>query len=135
MSSWFTSDLCLPSRPGMSTRHIIRALGSSSTQKGSAFASAHCPSHNPVVYDSYQDVYNDTEVEIVYIGTPHTLHLQNALDAIAAGKHVLCEKPMCVNGRDARRIVEAARERGVFVMEGKLSEKSYQHLWRRGRAV
>ncbi|KAI9038747.1 Gfo/Idh/MocA family protein [Aspergillus affinis] len=116
ISSWFVSDLCLK-RPDATTRHIVQAVGSSSIEKGSAFVASHCPSQQPDVYDSYDAVYSDPNVDIVYIGTPHVLHCQNALDAIAAGKHVLCEKPIAINARDAKKITDAAREKNVFLME------------------
>lgn len=111
------SDLCLE-RADPTTRHVVQAIGSSSTAKGNAFVQKHCPSTTPTVYDSYQDVYNDPDVDIVYIGTPHPFHCQNALDAIAAGKHVLCEKPIAMNRRDAEKMMKAARAKGVFLMEG-----------------
>lgn len=95
----------------------MQAVASSSKDKGTAFISKHCPSQQPTVYDSYQDLYNDPNVDIVYVGTPHTVHCQNTLDAIAAGKHVLCEKPIAINARDAKKMVDAAREKGVFLME------------------
>lgn len=96
----------------------MQAVGSSSKEKGSSFIAKHCPSQKPAIYDSYDAVYNDLEVDIIYIGTPHTLHLENALAAIAAGRHVLCEKPLAVNGRDSQKMIDAARQKGVFFMEG-----------------
>jgi predicted dehydrogenase len=53
----------------------------------------------------------------VYIAVPHTEHVRLALDAIAAGKHVLVEKPMATSATDARLVVDAARAAGVFAME------------------
>lgn len=53
----------------------------------------------------------------VYIGTPHTHHYQNALDAIKAGKHVLCEKPVTTNAAELRSLLAAAKEHNVFFME------------------
>jgi predicted dehydrogenase len=53
----------------------------------------------------------------VYIGTPHVFHCENALDAIAAGKHVVCEKPIAINARDAKKMMEAAKTKGVYLME------------------
>ncbi|KAH6621709.1 hypothetical protein C7974DRAFT_397013 [Boeremia exigua] len=117
ISSWFVADLCLADRPGATTKHIVQAVASSSKSKGSTFVSKHCPSQQPTVYDSYQDLYNDPNVDIVYIGTPHVVHCENTLDAIAVGKHVLCEKPVAVNSRDAKKMIDAAREKGVFLME------------------
>lgn len=117
ISSWFASDLCL-NRPNSKAKHIIQAIGSSSKAKGADFVSQHCPFQSPTIYDSYSDVYQDPNVDVVYIGTPHTFHCENALDAIAAGKHVLCEKPIALNARDAQRMLDAARKKGVFLMEG-----------------
>jgi predicted dehydrogenase len=120
ISSWFVADLVLP-RLEAPTNHVIQALGSSSVSKGHSFAEKHCPSHHPSIYPYYDDVYNDPEVDIVYVGTPHVFHLQNALGAIKGGKHVLVEKPMTINARDAEILVSAAKEKGVFLMEGALN--------------
>jgi predicted dehydrogenase len=51
------------------------------------------------------------------LGTPHTLHYENALDAINAKKHVLCEKPVTSNAAELRSLLAAAKEHGVFFME------------------
>jgi hypothetical protein len=51
------------------------------------------------------------------IGTPHTYHYINALDAIRAKKHVLCEKPVTSNVAELRALLTAAKEHGVFFME------------------
>lgn len=99
--------------------HVVKAIGSSSKEKGSDFVAKNCPSQQPIIYDSYDDVYNDPNVDIVYIGSPHVLHCKNALDAIAAGKHVLCEKPFALNSQEVKRMTDAAQDKGVFLMEGK----------------
>lgn len=119
ISSWFVQDLTR-SRSGATTKHIVQAVGSSSKEKGSAFIEKHAPSSKPSIYSSYAEVYEDPSVEIVYIGTPHSCHLQNALDAINAGKNVLCEKPMTINAKETEILVKAAKEKGVFLMEGRL---------------
>jgi predicted dehydrogenase len=116
ISTWFVGDLVL-SRSDAAANHTIAAIGSSSLEKGNKFASENCSSQSPAVYDSYSGVYNDPNVDIVYIGTPHPLHHKNVLDAIAAGKHVLCEKPMAMNAQEGKEMVEAARKKGVFLME------------------
>lgn len=117
----FTNDLLAP-RPGAPAKHTIVALGSSSVQKGAAFVDKvweGTPGQpRPQVYSNYQGVYDNPEVDIVYIGTPHSLHKRNCLDAIKAGKNVLCEKPFTINEKEAQEVIAAAREKGVFVMEG-----------------
>ncbi|MBM4154033.1 MAG: Gfo/Idh/MocA family oxidoreductase [Lentisphaerae bacterium] len=60
----------------------------------------------------------DPEVEIAYVASINTAHLADALACIAGGKAVLCEKPLALNAREAGLLVDAARRRGVFLMEG-----------------
>jgi predicted dehydrogenase len=72
----------------------------------------------PTVFDSYEALLESPDVDAVYIGTPASLHRQPAIAAIAAGKHVLCEKPFAANADDARLIADAARTSpDVVVME------------------
>lgn len=67
---------------------------------------------------SLDELLADKDVEAVYIGTPHPFHEQMALSAIAAGKAVLCEKPLALDATATARVIEAARKKGVFLMEG-----------------
>jgi len=60
---------------------------------------------------------DDREIDIVYIGTPHTTHKELTVQALRAGKAVLCEKPFAVNANEAREMIRVARENGVFLME------------------
>lgn len=118
VSSWFVRDLTL-SRPDAKANHVIQAIGSSAKHKGEAFVEEFIPSvaPSPAVYGSYAEVYADPQVNIVYIGTPHAFHKQSCLDAIAAGKHVLCEKAFTITAREAKEVFAAAEAKGVFVME------------------
>ena len=118
ISSWFVSDLTI-ARPNAPVKHIVTAVGSSSIEKGEAFVSKHIPNvrPKPSIYADYSSVYNDPNVDVVYIGTPHSFHKRNCLDAIAAGKNVLCEKPFAINAKEAVEVLAAAKTKGVFVME------------------
>ncbi len=64
-----------------------------------------------------QDMLADPEIDVVYVSTVHTRHLPDALAAIEAGKHVLVEKPLALNASEGCRLRDAARARGVFLME------------------
>ncbi|HUR04146.1 MAG TPA: Gfo/Idh/MocA family oxidoreductase [Nonomuraea sp.] len=68
-------------------------------------------------YGSYAELCADPAVDAVYVATPHAQHLEVAEPAIAAGKAVLCEKPLAASIADAERMVRLAREAGVFLME------------------
>ena len=71
----------------------------------------------PRAYSSYADMLQDENVDAVYIATPHNHHYQNSLDAIAAGKAVLCEKPITVNTEECIELTRQATEAGVYLME------------------
>jgi predicted dehydrogenase len=71
----------------------------------------------PVVHDSYEALIGDPEVDAIYNPLPNSLHAPWTLRAIAAGKHVLCEKPFASNEAEAAEVAGAARSAGVVVME------------------
>lgn len=71
----------------------------------------------PRRYDSYEALVQDPDIEVIYIGTPHPLHYENTLLCLNAGKHVLCEKPLAMNGQQVRTMIETARANNVFFME------------------
>jgi len=120
ISGWFADDLTLPSWPEKRANHQIVAVGSSSIDKGNDFVRRHLSKaeSKPAVYGSYEGVYHDRNVDCVYVGTPNSYHHRDCLDAINAGKHVLCEKPFAMNLAQTQEIFDAARAKGVFVMEG-----------------
>ena len=68
-------------------------------------------------HGAYQALADDPGVDVIYIATPHTLHAENALMCLAAGKHVVCEKPFTMNAREAQAVVDLAREKKLFLME------------------
>lgn len=65
----------------------------------------------------YRRLLEDPDVDVVYVATPHASHYFVAREALEAGKHVLCEKPMTLNLREAQHLVSLAREKGLFLME------------------
>lgn len=68
-------------------------------------------------HGSYEAVLADPEVEAVYIGTPHPWHAEWAIKAAAAGKHILCEKPLTLCLADTERVIAAAKKHQVLLME------------------
>ena len=72
----------------------------------------------PVAYGSYDDVLQDPAVDAVYIPLPNDLHVEWTVRALEAGKHVLCEKPLCLTSDDARIILDAQERSGMLVEEG-----------------
>jgi predicted dehydrogenase len=72
---------------------------------------------SPQVFDSIEDMIKNGGVEIMYIGISHPWHFEAVLKCIEGGVPVLCEKPLTTNLDLARKMVSAARERNVFLME------------------
>lgn len=93
---------------------IVAAVGSRSLDKAKAFAAEY---GIKAAYGSYAQLACSGEVDAVYIATPHPMHLENALISIDAGKAVLCEKPLAINALQAKKMIEAARDKKVFLME------------------
>ena len=68
-------------------------------------------------HENYQSLAHDPDVDVVYVSTPHSLHKENTLMCLRAGKPVLCEKPFAINAKEATEMVRLARERKLFLME------------------
>ena len=90
------------------------AVASRSQNKATEFAQQYQATK---AYSSYTELFQDPEVDIVYIATPHNLHASLAIEAMNAGKHVLCEKPLAVNRVQVSNMIEAATQNQVFLME------------------
>ncbi|MEE2569919.1 Gfo/Idh/MocA family oxidoreductase [Pseudarthrobacter sp. J64] len=65
----------------------------------------------------YQQLFDDPLVDVVYIATPHAQHAEVARAALKSGKHVVCEKPLTINAREAEELADLARDGGLFLME------------------
>jgi predicted dehydrogenase len=96
------------------TAQRATAVAARDAAKTRAFAAEHGIG---VVHADTSALIESPEVDVVYIATPHPLHHDLALEAIAAGKHVLVEKPIAMSASEAEELTTAGRRAGVFVME------------------
>ncbi len=87
----------------------------------------------PSAYGSYDELLADDDVEAVYIPLPNHLHAEWTHRAAAAGKHVLCEKPLAMTAAEAQEMVDACARAGVVLMEAFMYR--VHPLWRRVRAL
>lgn len=90
------------------------AVASRTREKGEAFASEFGV---PTVFTSYEEMAASSDIDAVYVATPHPVHKPCAEIFLNAKKHVLCEKPVCVNADEARSLYECSKKNGVFLME------------------
>lgn len=72
----------------------------------------------PAIYTNYHALIREADIDAVDICLPHHLHADAILAAIAAGKHILCEKPMCISLAEADQIVAGVARTGVVYMSG-----------------
>lgn len=93
---------------------LVEAIASRTQSKAAAAAEE---LGIPKAYGSYEALLADPTIEAVYIPLPNHLHLEWTLAAAAAGKHVLCEKPLALSSTDARRMIDASNQAGVILME------------------
>jgi predicted dehydrogenase len=92
----------------------VAAVAARDPARGRAFAAKH---GIPRVHESYEALIADAELDAVYIPLPNGLHGRWTRAALAAGKHVLCEKPFTANAAEAREIAELAANSDRVVME------------------
>jgi predicted dehydrogenase len=107
------ADFCEALR-GSPRCEVVNALGSS-PQKSAAFATRF---GLPRASATLNELLDDDAVDVVYVATPHSMHEAHSLACIEMGKHVLCEKPLTVDAASTARVLNAARRRGVFLLEG-----------------
>ena len=102
--------------PGMRTADRVEVVAIASRDAATAERVA-AELAIPRAHGSYEALLADPEVDAVYIPLPNHLHLEWTLAAAAAGKHVLCEKPLALTADDAQRMADACQAAGVRLME------------------
>ncbi|KAK7228912.1 hypothetical protein V2G26_001082 [Clonostachys chloroleuca] len=120
IAATFCKDILTnPETRGVSdVRHeIVAVSSSSSSDRAAAFIKDIKGPSTAKLYGSYHELVADPNVDIVYVATPHSHHFQNAMLALEAGKHVLCEKAFTVTASQVKKLVEKAKAKNLFLME------------------
>ena len=102
----------------------IVAVTSAHRERAAAFAQEHGISHAHASLEEMLAAHgpdSEAPIDVVYVGSPNSLHAEHTIAALEAGFHVLVEKPFALTVAQARAMVEAARRAGRFLMEGWLS--------------
>jgi len=94
-------------------RAQLHAVASPTEDHAERFARAHDIPHH---FQDYRRMLEMDELDLVVIGAPNDVHAAIAVDAAAAGKHVVCEKPLCLSLAEADRMIGACRDAGVKLM-------------------
>ncbi|XP_055382498.1 trans-1,2-dihydrobenzene-1,2-diol dehydrogenase-like [Condylostylus longicornis] len=84
----------------------------------------------PKSYNSYEQLANDPEIQIVYIGAIHPHHYDIGIMMLENNKHILCEKPLCMNEKQAKKLITYAERKKLFLMEAVWSRffPAYQYI-------
>src|SRR5207302_505762 len=91
----------------------VVAVASPSKGHAAGFAKRHGIPH---AYTDYRELLSDPQVEMISITAPNRVHAQITIDAARAGKHVVCEKPMCLTLEEADAMIDACRKAGVLLL-------------------
>lgn len=92
----------------------LGAVYSRSEKKGRELAESYGVSR---VYTALEDLWNDPQINTIYIASPNVLHYEHCLAALNHGKHVICEKPFCPTGEEVRKLLQTAQSRGLFLID------------------
>lgn len=99
-------------------RHVdqaeLCAVAARSLDSAQAFANDYSI---PKAHGSYQLLFDDPDIDAIYVATPHTFHLEHSSDALKSGKAVLCEKPLTINPEECKELIELSRSTGSYLME------------------
>ncbi|KAI1612536.1 dimeric dihydrodiol dehydrogenase [Exophiala viscosa] len=116
----FTKDLLIDpaTRNVQNVKHaVVAAASSSSLSRAQEFLKSVGAPASAKPYGSYEELVKDDNIDIIYVATPHSHHYQNVMLCLEAGKNVLCEKAFTVNAAQAKKLVETARQKNLFLME------------------
>ena len=74
--------------------------------------------HNAVrAFGSYEELAKCADIDVIYIATPHVFHYENTMMCLREGKSVICEKPMSMNSRQSKEMIDLAKSKNLFLME------------------
>ena len=104
----FASDLKLVKNAS------LYAVASRDVSRANEFASDYNANKT---YGNYIELVQDSNVDIVYIASPHVFHYEQTLMCLNNGKHVLCEKPMGMNAIQVKELADLAKQKKLFLME------------------
>lgn len=110
VASWCSDIICQLNNPDIVLFACATSPGFSCTEFAEKYG-------YKKVHASFDDLFADPEIDLVYIAVPNNFHYGLCMKAIEAGKNLVCEKPFSVHEYECREILEKAHEKGVFVSE------------------
>jgi predicted dehydrogenase len=122
------SEIFMRSCEGSGSAKITALVTGHPKEKGEKFAAQYgIPLTSIYTYETFDRIRDNKDVDAVYIGLPNGMHREFTVRAAAAGKHVLCEKPMANTSAECREMIEACRKAAVKLMIAYRIQ--YEPLW------
>ncbi|XP_075224440.1 trans-1,2-dihydrobenzene-1,2-diol dehydrogenase-like [Lycorma delicatula] len=94
--------------------HEVIAVAARDKARADNFAKIH---NIPTAYGSYEEIAANPNIDVVYVGVINTQHLSVCKTMLESGKHILCEKPLCMNYKEAEKLIKIAKSKSLFLME------------------
>jgi len=113
LGSRFQADCVAAAVQAVPADAEVVAVASPTEGHAAAFAKRHGLPH---AYTDHRELLRDPAIELIWITTPNRLHAQMTIDAAKAGKHVVCEKPLCLTLEEADAMIDACRKAGVLLL-------------------
>lgn len=104
----FASDLSI------SENAILMACASNDSTRGKTFAIKHGASY---FFETYEELVKNKDIDVIYIATPNSFHMEHSVLCLQNKKAVLCEKPLAINKSEAEKMMEVAHKNNTFLME------------------
>ena len=108
---WMHDVQLLPTSSAVRVKGVVAGRSDTAQKKAKQYGI-------PTVYPDYAAMLQDPEIQAVYVATPNHLHKEHVIQALQAGKHVLCEKPIAVNTAELQEMFDAADSADRLLMEG-----------------
>ncbi|MEO8360345.1 MAG: Gfo/Idh/MocA family oxidoreductase [Vicinamibacteria bacterium] len=122
------SEIFMRGCQGSNTAKITALVTGHPQEKGEKFAAMYgIPKTSIYTYETFDRIRDNKDVDAVYVGLPNGMHREFTVRAAAAGKHVLCEKPMANTSAECREMIEACRKANVKLMIAYRIQ--YEPLW------
>ena len=113
VGSRFQADCIAASVKTIAAEAEVVAVASPTPGNATGFATRH---GIPRAYTDYRELLRDPEIELISITAPNSLHASITIDAAKAGKHVVCEKPLCITLEEADAMIDACASAGVLLL-------------------
>lgn len=111
------SDIFMRACADSQTAKITALVTGHPVEKGAMYAAKYgIPASSIYTYETFDRIRDNKDVDAVYVGLPNSMHAEYTIRAAAAGKHVLCEKPMAISSAECRTMIAACRKAHVKLM-------------------